>query len=257
MSKTYGRRTIFRKIMSRLKLMIRRWLEDRPDALLHFDYTEFENQFRGEFAGILAKQSQYVPMFPEDGPILDLGCGRGEFVEIMWRAGRNIQGVDSNPTSVAAAANRGVPVRVGDLFKTLEETPDGSLAGIFMSHVVEHVDHQQLMDLAALAARKMRPKGVFIAETPNPQCLLIFAESFYMDPTHLRPVHPLTLKFILEQAGFESVRFHHSSPASDYRLPNLRAAPGSVENLAEFNAAIDKLNHVFFGYRDYAVVATR
>jgi hypothetical protein len=122
--------------------------------------------------------------------------------------------------------------------------------------VIEHLSNQQLWDLIALSYQKLQPGGIFLAETPNPQCLLVFAESFYMDPTHLRPVHPLTLKFAAELAGFKTVHFHHSSPADDFKIPRLKAS-GSIENIQEFNDSIEKVNRVLFGYRDYAIVATK
>jgi SAM-dependent methyltransferase len=243
------------RVNAGLRRRVRAWLaEKKPPPLLEFDYSGFENKFRGNLD--TEKQWFYFNMFPVHGLVLDLGCGRGEFVELMYKGyKRHVEGVDLDPVAVAAAKARGLPVECRDLFDRLNEAPDGSLAGVFMSHVVEHLETQKLFDLIALIARKLRPEGVFVAETPNPQCLLIFAESFYMDPTHLRPVHPLTLTFVLEQAGFRSIRYHHTSPATDFRLPALKGE--GIENLAEFNAAVEKLNGVLFGFRDYGIIATR
>ena len=108
--------------------------------------------------------------------------------------------------------------------------------------------------MAHLAFEKIAPGGVFIAETPNPQCLMVFAESFYMDLTHQKPVHPLTLEFLLKQVGFAEAKLHYSAAADDLRIPPL---VGQASNLGEFNDAIEHLNNILFGFRDYAAIGIK
>jgi len=220
-----------------------------------FDYFSFERKFRGSFEEIQRRQREYLPRIElPDAPVLDLGCGRGEFVELLRDEGVAVRGVDLNEDSVAYARERGLPVERGDAFEVLGAAADDSLGGVVAFHVIEHLEPPRLLELLSLAYRKLKPGGFLLLETPNPQCLLVFAESFYLDFTHVRPVHPLTLEHLLEELGFARVELVYSSPATELRLPPLR---GDLENLREFNEAVARVNRALFGFRDYAAIATR
>jgi O-antigen chain-terminating methyltransferase len=222
---------------------------------LPFDYFSFERKFRGSFVEIKRRQREYLRTVTlRDAPVLDLGCGRGEFVELLNEEGIAARGVDLNEDAVTYAQERGLPVQLGDAFETLRAADDDSLGGVAAFHLVEHLEPGSMIELLSLAYDKLRKGGSLIVETPNPQCLLIFAESFYLDLTHVRPVHPQTLEHLLEGFGFSCVKLAYSSPAVDLHLPPLR---GPIDNLREFNEALARVNRALFGFRDYAAIATK
>jgi hypothetical protein len=143
-----------------------------------------------------------------------------------------------------------------DLFEYMISLNDNSLDGIFTAQVIEHLDPQYLIKFVQLSYKKLKPNGVFLAETVNLQTLLIFANQFYMDLSHKKPVHPLTLQFILESEGFSKTEFVYTSPCTNSMIPNLHME-GENNNLHEFNQAINRLNHLIYGPQDYAIVCEK
>ena len=119
--------------------------------------------------------------------MLDIGCGRGEFLEMMRDAGVPAKGIDLSEESVATCRHKGLDAEVADLFVYLENLPEASLDGIFCSQVVEHLPPERLPEMIRLCASRLQRNGVIAIETPNPECLAIFATHFYLDPTHQRP----------------------------------------------------------------------
>ena len=213
-----------------------------------FDYGRFEERFRGDEGYIKQSQLFYVPYFKDCRNIVDLGCGRGEFLQLARDEGFTAVGVDSNPEAVAACREKGLDIRPLDLFAFLLDQPDGSLDGILCSHVVEHLPADRLPEMIRLVAAKLEAGGVFAVETPNPGCLAIFAGDFYLDPTHQRPVPSQQLHFYLEEAGFTSIEIHERHSASE-AFPEL-AAFDEIAGLREFRRK-------FFGGLDYAAVARK
>lgn len=220
-----------------------------------FDYFGFEQKYRGAFEVIKKRLSIYLPYFTHESLVLDIGCGRGEFVELLKEQGIPVRGIDLSPEGVAYAKERGLPVDKADAFEVLTTLPDNSLGGVFLGQVIEHLEPSRMLSLLSLCRKKLKPGAYVVAETPNPQCLMVFAESFYMDLSHLRPVHPLTLEFILQGIGFQDVKLMYSSPADDLRLPAL--AGEGIENLAAFNEGVDRLNGILFSHRDYAGIGRK
>jgi O-antigen chain-terminating methyltransferase len=214
-----------------------------PIPALSFDYARFAERFRGSEEYVRNKQTFYVPQFAGCAEILDIGCGRGEFLQVMKEAGITARGIDSDAESVALCRAKGLEAEVADLFTYLSDLPDSALDGIYSSQVVEHLLPERLPELVRLAAAKLRREGVLAIETPNPECLAIFATHFYLDPTHTRPIPPPLMVFYLEEFGFGNVEVHRMSPAVE-SMPALATLP------AEFREA-------FFGALDYAVVARK
>jgi SAM-dependent methyltransferase len=169
-------------------------------------YALFEDHFRGASELIATRQAQYVEfldgLVDDEHPLLDLGCGRGEWLGILRDKGLRAQGVDSNPASVAECQEAGLDVVEGDLFTALKEAADGSLGAISLMQVVEHLPFGLLLQVYSEAARVLRPGGVLIAETPNSLNLQVAATTFWTDPTHQRPLHPEVMHFIAREAGF-------------------------------------------------------
>ena len=208
-----------------------------------FDYGRFAERFRGSEEYVKAGQQFYLEWFSGCANVLDIGCGRGEFLEMMRTAKVPARGIDLSPESVAICRNKGLAAEPADLFEYLSNLPEASLDGIFCSQVVEHISPGRLPEMIRLCAGRLARNGVIALETPNPECLAIFATHFYLDPTHQRPVpHPL-LAFYLEEFGMGHITVRKLSPAVD-SMPSLKDLP------APFREA-------FFGGLDYAILARK
>jgi SAM-dependent methyltransferase len=229
--------------------------EADPETAL-FDYVGFERRFRGDPQAIAAALAErYLDLLVANPPVVDIGCGRAELVELLAKRGVEAIGVDTDPSMVAEARDRGLDVRLVDGNSFLRGREPGSLGAIIATHLVEHLEFADLVELLELAATRLRPGGVFIAETPNPTSLVVLGNSFILDPTHLRPLHPSLLTFLCEGAGFRDVRLRFHAPASDYHLPMIDD-PDAPPWTKRVNDAFAKLNAVLFGPQEYALIAT-
>ena len=213
-----------------------------------FDYVNFEERFRGSEATIRERQLFYAPYFKNCRRVVDLGCGRGEFLELLKENGVTGVGVDLNPDAIKACRAKSIEVHQSDLFEFLSHQPDESFDGLFCAHVVEHLTPESLPHLVNLAARKLKPSGLLAIETPNPGCLAIFAGDFYLDPTHQKPVPRQQLDFYLQEAGFTEIETHELNPAAEV-FPEL-AAMDQLEALSGFRSR-------FFGGLDYAIIGRK
>ena len=223
-----------------------------------FDYFGFEERFRGSEEDIKERQSVYVEFFKDVEPVLDIGCGRGEFLELASEAGIKAKGVDLDLDMVLYCQEKGLDVAREDAFAYLESVPDASLGGIFAAQVVEHLEPTRIIELVSLCHRKLQLDGVLIFETPNPICLTVFARSFYMDLSHIRPIHPEAMKFLCESAGFKDLQVKFSSPVeSSMRIPPLSGVVANAQATTEFNQGIERLNELLYGFQDYAVIGKK
>jgi SAM-dependent methyltransferase len=223
------------------------------------DYFAFEARMRGSTDSVRERQRDYVDDFRAHPPVLDLGCGRGEFLELLAEAGIEARGVDVDADMVAFAQGEGVEVEQGDALQYLAGLEDGSLGGIFCAHVLEHFPPRPLFRLLELAAAKLRPGGLFVAETPNPLTLVALS-TFFADLTHAQPLHPGTLAHLVRQAGFRDVETRYlNPPAPEARLHNVPAVEGAEPEPTRrvHNANVDRLNDVVFGPQDYAILARK
>ena len=211
---------------------------------LQIDWTRFAETFRGSEKRIRAEVQHYIHSYQAvSGVILDIGCGRGEFLDCAREAGLTSYGIDSNDECVAQCRARGLQADNADLFAHLDSLADRSLAGVFCSQVIEHLLPSQLPRLVQLISAKLKPGGTVIFETPNPECLAIFATHFYIDPTHTRPVPAVLLRFYCEEAGLGGIEIERLTPAVE-----------SMPALAELPAAV---REQFFGALDYALIARK
>lgn len=209
-----------------------------------FDYFLFEQRFRGPRSEIRRRQQVYLNDFRGRGQVLDLGCGRGEFVELLREHGVPAEGIDADEDMVDYCRDRGLPVRRADLFDHLGRLPAGSLDGVFASQVVEHLPPDRLWRLVHLCAAALRPGGVLVFETLNIVCPAA-AVCFYLDPTHVRPVPPDLMRFMLEQASFEVRVCRFTAPVPGSGRPE-------VLDVRDGEPAPD-----CSAYQDYGVVAVR
>lgn len=225
-----------------------------PDTYKTLDYFDFENHFRGSRKRIKEAQEQYIQYFTSKGQILDLGCGRGEFLELLKEHGIPALGIDGYSEFVEYCSLKGLNVNEGYVPQCLQALADESYGGIFAGQLVEHISFEDLSELCNQAHRILTPGSCFIIETPNPTCLSTYMNSFYLDPSHEKPVHPKTLQYVLQQQGFGNVQIMYTEQSKvNYRLPLLDSS--SVNNLAQFNDGINLLSDIIFGSQDYAIIA--
>lgn len=171
-------------------------------------YRAFEERFRGERSEIKERLQVYAPFLAAlraahgEAPALDLGCGRGEWLEVLRDAGVPARGVDLDEGMLAACREAGLAVENRDALAELRALPAESHALVSAFHVVEHLPFESVHALAREALRVLRPGGLLVMETPNPENLMVGTAAFYMDPTHLRPIPPGLLAFVTEHYGF-------------------------------------------------------
>ncbi len=210
---------------------------------LSIDWLRFAERFRGSEQRVRAMQAQYVETFAGARDVLDIGCGRGEFLEAAREAGIGARGIDLNEESVALCRSKGLDAEVADLFAYLPALASQSLGGLYCAQVIEHISPERLPEMIRLISSKMAQGAIAAFETPNPECLAIFASHFYIDPTHTRPVPSSLLAFYLEEAGFGHIEVRHLEPAVD-SWPELASLPAAVRDR-------------FFGGLDYVLFSRK
>jgi 2-polyprenyl-3-methyl-5-hydroxy-6-metoxy-1,4-benzoquinol methylase len=226
--------------------------------IIPIDWMRFADAFRGPEEKIREQQKRYASRFSQAmsesfgeaavhqiavHQILDLGCGRGEFLEAARDAGLKAHGIDQSAECIALCRAKGLEAEQADLFTYLAAIQDRSLGGVFCSQVVEHLPPERVPVLVRLLAAKLRPGALAVIETPNPECLAIFATHFYLDPTHTRPIPPALLGFYLEEAGMGSIEVERLAPAAE-SIPALNGLPTGVRD-------------ALFGALDYAIFARK
>jgi O-antigen chain-terminating methyltransferase len=229
-------------------------------ALDAYKYVGFEDQFRGSQEAIRARLESYLPYFDGASGVLDVGCGRGEFLDLLQARGISARGLDLNHEMVEVCRARGLDVTESDAVGYLEGVDDASLGGLFAAQVVEHLQPAYLLRFLELACVKLRPGAPIVLETLNPACWTAFFDSFIRDITHVWPLHPETLRYLVLASGFPAARIEYRSPvAPQDRLQLVAADPASpAGDFAEtFNANVEKLNARMFTYLDYAIVGKR
>jgi len=212
-------------------------------------YPSFEDAFRGSSEEIQGRLRAYLPWLREahageaKRPILDLGCGRGELLMLLREEGLEGMGVDLNDEMVERSRAAGLKVERGDAISYLRSLPDSSVGAVTAIHVIEHIPLEANLALFEECARVLKPGGIAIFETPNPENIVVGACNFYMDPTHLRPLHPSTMRYLAEARGLVRVRVEYFRPMA---VPELGPAP-----LTEW------VRTKLLGPQDYAVVGYR
>jgi 2-polyprenyl-3-methyl-5-hydroxy-6-metoxy-1,4-benzoquinol methylase len=217
--------------------------QSAPTEFANVDWLKFAERFRGSEEDIRARQQMYASRFSGHAPVLDLGCGRGEILQILREAGISARGIDSNEDSIALCQGSGLDAEKTDLFAYLSELPDASLGGAICCQVVEHLPPARLPEMIRLVHAKLRTGGLVAIETPNPECLAIFATHFYIDPTHRHPIPPALASFYLEEAGFGRIEIERLSPAIK-SMPSLAELP-------------DGFRGDFFGSLDYVAFGNK
>lgn len=229
---------------------------DVRSASHEFLYYELEERFRGsrhhvrDLMGTYLEDVRHLKGGP--APVLDLGSGRGEWLEVLRDNGIPAWGVDSSDLAARQGKEIGLDVRHADILECLCSTEDSSLGAVTAIHVIEHLSPEQVLTILAETLRALIPGGVLILESPNPRNITVAASEFYLDPTHRRPVHPFYLQMVVEHFGFDSeVRYLH--PPDDFIRPTELPGPHALA----INDLIGRLNELLYGSRDYAIVARK
>ncbi|MEM6455625.1 MAG: class I SAM-dependent methyltransferase [Acidobacteriota bacterium] len=225
-------------------------------------YLDLETHYRGSEDDIAARIAVYLPYLADrPGPVLDLGCGRGEALRLMRDRGITVRGVDASEAMVARCRADDLDVVQGDLFDHLAAVAPESLGGVVAFHVIEHLDPDALARLVRLAWRALTPNGVLVLETPSPLSVVMSARWFWLDPTHRRPVHPGSLGVLYRAAGFAPVHQLDLHPFPDaQRLPeiDLGALDPAQHRLADqINRLRDALDVQLYGHRDFGLVGIK
>ena len=220
-------------------------------------YVGFEDQFRGAPEEIRARLAGYVEIFAGASDVLDIGCGRGEFLALLKERGVRARGIDVNDSMVDVCLQKGLDASKADALGYLRAQPAGSLGGLLAAQVVEHLDPAYLTNLLDAAYAALRPGAPIVLETINPACWFAFFESYVRDITHVRPLHPDTLKFLLQASGFGRVEIRYQAPYPEHHKLQRVTAPALGDAAEMLNANVDKLNSLLFTYLDYAAIARR
>jgi O-antigen chain-terminating methyltransferase len=217
----------------------------QPAAASVPDYFAFESRMRGSVDSIRDRQRLYVDVLRSAAPVLDAGCGRGELLGLLREAGVEARGIDADSDMVAYARGDGLDVQQADLVEYLEAAADASLGAIFMGQVVEHLPAPTLVQTFQLAAAKLRPGGVLIAETINPLSPIAL-RNYFADLTHAQPLVPETLELLARQSGFAETEIRYlNEPAERLTEPDDPIIAANVR----------RLNDLLFAPLDYALVA--
>ena len=231
------------------------------DALDSHKYVGFEDQFRGSAEEIRQRVAEYVPIFKGRTDVLDVGCGRGEFLALLRDEGVSARGIDLNAAMVEVCRDKGLDATVADALGYLRGLPDGSIGGLFAAQVIEHLEPSYLTQLLDAAFDKLRPGSPIVLETINPGCWFAFFESYIRDLTHSQPIHPDTLKYLLIATGFQEIEIRYRAPYPEWdKLQPLGTDARDsalVAHVETLNANVEKINRLLFTYLDYAAVGRR
>ena len=227
-------------------------ISDEEKHALDAVYVAFEDMFRGTRADIKDRSRVYLPLLQEHKlgtphmPILDVACGRGEWLELLLENNLEARGIDINRILLASCKERGLNVAEDDILQHLKNQPDRSLGAVTGFHIIEHLPFDILVRVFDETVRVLKPGGLAIFETPNPQNVLVGSHTFYLDFTHRNPLPPLTTQFILEARGLCDVQILHLHPY-----------PESLKLQDDRTELAKRFNEYFYGPQDYAVIGRK
>lgn len=220
-----------------------------------FDYAAFKARFGGSADEVRARQAAYLDDLSGRRRVVDLGCGHGELLAALREAGTSAYGVETDADFVQRLREAGLEVVEADALAHLRSMEPGAVDGIVASHVIEHLPPEVAVALIDAAWEALPEDGVLVLDTPNPESVLAGSVNFHRDPTHVSPVHPDTLAFLCEMAGFSRVEIRRLSPVpTDHQLP---AGGGDGPVAERLDRIVAQLNDLLYGFQDYAVLAWR
>lgn len=229
-------------------------LKNAKEQLSTYQYSDFEQRFRGGGDAVKDKLKAYLPVFASCRRVLDIGCGRGEFMELLKEEGKHTEGIDLSQSMLQVARENGLNVRYGDALDYLKKQPRGEWDGMFSAQVIEHMEPDYLRELVIEAFRVLAPKGPIVLETVNPLSLFALSNIYFLDVTHRKPLHPEFMRYLFESCGFSDVDIIYSGQLEDEQLD---VVPPDRPNAREFNSNIDKLNKLLYSSPVYAVTGIK
>jgi len=212
--------------------------------LLDALYASFEDQFRGTREEVKNRLRVYLPILKDakvTADALDVGCGRGEWLELLKHEEVRARGVDHNRVFVEQCRQIGLDVVEEDALTYLRGLPGKSLNVVTSFHLVEHLSFEELIRLLDEMIRTLRSGGLLILETPNPENFMVGSYSFYADPTHRNPIPSPTLQFLLESRGLD-------------RVTVMKLRPWDAAKIEGDTDIIKRFNEYFYGAPDYGIV---
>lgn len=229
-------------------------LEEIKDQLSVYQYSDFEQRFRGDEEKVKEKLKRYLHLFSSVDNILDIGCGRGEFIELLQQEGKKAVGIDVSGSMLKRAEEKGIKAKKIAALDYLQQETDNSTGGIFSAQVIEHLPHDYLRDVVRESFRVLKPGGPIVLETINPLSIFALSNIYFLDVTHQKPLHPEYMRYLLESSGFSDVKIIYADELTEERLVEI-----SPENrmAKEFNTNVDKLNKILFSSPVYAVTGSK
>ena len=225
------------------------------------NYSLFEDQFRGSREEIKKRQQIFLPYFKDCSRVLDIGCGRGEFLEILRENNIGGIGIDIDKDMVDFCTSRQLTVEQTDAIDYLEKLEDNDLDGIFLDQVAEHMESAYLIRMLSLCCKKLKAGKYIVVGTVNPLSLVAFF-NFYLDISHQKPIHPHTLQFIMEACRFRETQIIYYSEIPEHAKLK-KIDPSSIQTgpdqqfLDNYNYNIDLLNLLLWGPMDYAAIGRK
>jgi O-antigen chain-terminating methyltransferase len=213
-------------------------------------FAAFDEHFRGDRGAVKQRLKQYVPIVREHGvgtaeaPVVDVACGRGEWLELLKEEKLQASGVDVNEVLVRQCRDLGLTVKRSELTDHLRGLAENSVGAVSAFHIVEHLEIHALISFLDQALRVIRPGGLLLLETPNPQNVLVGSCNFYFDPTHRNPIPSPVLKFLVESRGFEVIEAFGLNPSDE-------------KPVAADSEMAERFNEFFYGPMDYAIIARK
>jgi 2-polyprenyl-3-methyl-5-hydroxy-6-metoxy-1,4-benzoquinol methylase len=219
------------------------------------DFKLYEDELRGDEQWLKGHQERYLHHFAGARGVLDVGCGRGEFLELLREANVPATGVDLDGGMIAHCRGKGLSVEQSDALDYLAGLDPSSTGGIFCAQLLEHLDAEDAITFIDLCARALQPGTALVIETPNPESLIVFS-AFYQDLSHVRPYHPRSLIPLRRARGFRDVEVDYSlRPDPELWIPPL--PPELAALTPALDESLQRLSALVYGPLAYALVARR
>lgn len=225
-----------------------------------FDYSQFEDQFRGPEGLVAERQKVYLDYLNQKLETLDIGCGRGEFLQLLQGQGFKARGIDSDKQMVERCRQKGLEVEQAEAVSYIERYP-GKLGNIFLSQIVEHMDYKDIYKVIKTCWEKMEPEAVILIETINPNSFYAQSRAYVIDPTHVSLVSPETISYTYQKVGFRNLKLIYKSPVpQEQRLSLIEEKTGDKKIdgiISDLNKDLAKIDDIMFGNLEYAIMGVK
>jgi len=245
---------LIKKIPANTGVKEKNELKKIKDEISPVQYSDFEKRFRGDSEKIYERQKKYIQYFKEHQNILDIGCGRGEFIQLLSENNIDAEGIDISSSMLKEAKDKGLKCSEEDALQFLKNRKENSLGGIFSAQVIEHFPANYLIKIVAESHRVLRKGGIIIFETLNPLSLFALTNIYFLDITHQKPLHPEFMRYLFKAYNFSNVDILYSEPLDKHYLEEIPIGNGIAK---QFNSNVDKLNKILFSSPDYAIIGKK